>query len=135
MWVFINDAFLSIVAHEKFTSRLLVRARLQGDIQRIFPAAKVEETPKADYRYRTLLPRWQVEAAMRAEVKRINYVNFKDSVRDNTRHNTYLRVWAVMMRAQITAHAPAIKELEGNWLDIFDDDRFLSHQANTFSKM
>ena len=38
MWVFLSDAFLSIVAHRDDPDALLVRARRQGDIECVFHA-------------------------------------------------------------------------------------------------
>jgi hypothetical protein len=41
MWVFLNDSFLSIVAHRTEPGVLLVRARTAGDIEAVFPQAHV----------------------------------------------------------------------------------------------
>lgn len=43
MWVFMSDSFLSIVADSTVSKSdcLLVRARREGDIERVFPEAKV----------------------------------------------------------------------------------------------
>ena len=41
MWLCLNDAFLSIVALPGHPDELLVRARIAGDIERLFPAAQV----------------------------------------------------------------------------------------------
>lgn len=102
MWVFLNDAYLSAVEDKDDASHLMVRARLRGDLQRTFPFAwlKVMETPNGDYRFRARVPRGKFEAAMVDAVRRIDYTNFKNSVSDTPRHNTYLRVWQVMLEAQ-----------------------------------
>ena len=49
MWIFMKDAFLSIVDKGGDGSTLLVRGRHAGDIERVFPGAKVERTPARDY--------------------------------------------------------------------------------------
>ena len=49
MWVFLNNAFLSIVEHRENQNILLVRARIKGDIERVFPGVMVHKTPEADY--------------------------------------------------------------------------------------
>lgn len=102
MWVFLNDAFLSIVADRSDPSLLLVRARRRNDILVVFAEAVVIRTPTRDYAWRSVLPRKMVEDAMAAEVKRINYFNFKDTVpkSDHARHSAYLRVWATMEQFQ-----------------------------------
>ena len=60
MWIYLNDAFLSVVAHRDDDAVLLVRGRRPGDIERVFPEAAVQETPAADYRFRAALPRRRV---------------------------------------------------------------------------
>ena len=56
MWVFLNDAALSIVAQRERPDCLLVRGRVAGDIEAVFPKAHVTVTPDADYRYRASVP-------------------------------------------------------------------------------
>lgn len=99
MWIFLNDAFLSIVA-DRNSERLLVRARLKGDIERTFPGSTVVEDAGTDYRFRTWLDRKTVTDVLHNKVEEINYPNFKGSVRDDTRHTTYMDVWNVMHKAQ-----------------------------------
>jgi hypothetical protein len=100
MWVYLNDAFLSIVAHRDNAEVLLVRARRQGDIERAFPTAIVKETPTADYRFRTELPRQVVAETLAKRVSGIDYPNFKSSVAEGERHDAYLGCWAVMSEWQ-----------------------------------
>lgn len=100
MWVCLNDAFLSIVHKECARDELLVRARRRGDIEKIFPKAKVERTPTGDYLFRAVVKRGAVRKAMAGEVARITYDNFKDSVRDDALHNAYLRIWSLMIDLQ-----------------------------------
>lgn len=108
MWVYLNHAFLSIVAHRDDGDVLLVRARRAGDIERVFPTAEVKETPAADYRFRAALPRPVVADALAGAVAEIGYPNFKASVAERDRHNAYLGCWAVMSGWQeAAADAPA----------------------------
>lgn len=112
MWICLNDAFLSIVderaaaTHQPNTSpdlddTLLVRARVKGDIERVFGAAyKVERTPHRDYMYRARIRREDVAHALMAEVFGLDYGNFKDSVREDDRHSAYAAMWSVMYRLQ-----------------------------------
>ena len=99
MWVFLNNAMLSIV-EGRDRDMLLVRARIEGDIERVFPEAVVWVSPDRDYRYRAAVRRELVGLAIAAEVYKIDYKNFKDSVEDDHRHDAYLQVWETMSREQ-----------------------------------
>jgi hypothetical protein len=98
MWVFLNDSFLSIVAHQDKPGVLLVRARKAGDIKAVFPDAKTWVDEHADYPHRAEVPAENVAEAVAARVRAIGYPNFKDSVRERGRHGAYMRVWDVMWR-------------------------------------
>ena len=98
MWVFLNDSFLSIVVDRSDERRLLVRARFSGDIQSLFPAARVEHTPHGDYPFRASLDREEVIVAVSDRLRTLKYDNFKASVDDDERHKSYFDVWAAMRR-------------------------------------
>lgn len=102
MWIFLNCAMLSIVAHRNEPNKLLVRARDQGDIERVFPGAQTWEDEQADYRYRAVIPRDQVARAIGECAAGIAYPNFKASVRDDERHDWYMDVWNAGHRYQQT---------------------------------
>ena len=97
MWLFLSDAFLSIVADNGNPERLLVRARQAGDIEQVFPSAQVSHTPDHDYAYRAFLPRAEVAAAIAAQVQTIQYPNFKNSVADPDRHARYFNAYTAML--------------------------------------
>lgn len=105
MWIFLNDAMLSIVQHQDDPRLVVVRARIKGDLQRAFAGRlkghRVLRTPHADYLYRVTLPRDVVAAAQRAWLEAVTYDNFKNSVADHGRHDAYLRVWSVMNSEQL----------------------------------
>lgn len=103
MWVMLNDAYFSIVSKDCKRNELLVRARRPGDIERIFPEAKVTELHHADYQFRAVISRTLIKQAMAAEIDRISYSNFKDSVGDKDLHDAYLRVWSHMSLLQPVA--------------------------------
>lgn len=109
MWIFLNDAFLSIVSPTPNSFELLVRARFEGDIQRVFPEAQVITTDTADYRFRAMIHRDRVSQVMADEAHDIDYDNFKNSVAEDDRHMTYLRVWSVMALSQEAKHGPQRK--------------------------
>ncbi len=100
MWISLSDSFLSIVAFHCKPQSLLVRARVAGDIERVFPQATITHTPKADYAYRAEVPRTEVAAALVATVDTITYDNFKNSVSDRARHDAYFACWGAMYDLQ-----------------------------------
>lgn len=105
MWIFLTDSFLSIVDKGDQTgSTLLVRARRQGDIERVFPQAQVIEGAGTDYRYRARIPRSQVADAIAEAVRKIEYGNFKNEVAENDRHDAYFDVWSAMNKFQERRH-------------------------------
>ena len=109
MWIFLNNAMLSIVAHRDHDDALLVRARAAGDIERVFPAADTWEDAQADYRYRAVIPRDQVARAVAESVAGVHYTNFKGSVSEHARHDWYMDVWSAGMRHQLaTARRKAV---------------------------
>jgi hypothetical protein len=104
MWIFMNDAMLSIVDPQGSYdggsgpkgADLLVRARIAGDIEAVFPLAKVTKTPGRDYLFRALIPRKEVALAIADRVLDISAQNFKGSVHDRARHDAYLDCWYSM---------------------------------------
>lgn len=100
MWILLNDAYFSIVSKDCERNELLVRARRPGDIEKVFPNAKVTELHHADYQFRAVVKRSEIKSAMNAEIDRVAYSNFKDSVGDKALHDAYLRVWSHMSLLQ-----------------------------------
>ena len=77
MWVMLNNAFLSIVENRNNKSELLVRARIKGDLERVFTNVDTFEDEAADYKYRAFIERGVVEKVIASKVAGINYSNFK----------------------------------------------------------
>lgn len=100
MWIFTPNSFLSIVAHRDDPSRLLVRARLPGDIEAVFPNAKVARTPSADYLYRAEVSREEVGKTLAALAETMDYDNVKGAVTDARRAKMMGRVWATCASEQ-----------------------------------
>lgn len=96
MWLFQNDSFISVVAHRDKPGHLLVRSRIEGDIERAIPTAEVYQDASTDYRYRAVITQEALKEALIAAVNEIDYGNFKGSVKDLRRHDAYMRVWSVM---------------------------------------
>ena len=108
MWIFLNDAFLSIVQpkpHDvpkplRGRDLLLVRGRKKGDVERVFPKVRVTRTPNRDYMFRAFVPRHRVMETISRRLLDMEYTNFKDSVRNDERHDAYLKVWTTMYQYQ-----------------------------------
>ncbi len=100
MWLFLPNCFLSIVADRNNPQNMLVRARLAGHIEALFPKAKVFESLGSDYKYRSLLSRKVVKQVIATQLENIQYDNFKGSVEDDDLHNAYLKIWGLMRELQ-----------------------------------
>jgi hypothetical protein len=102
MWIFRNDAMLSIVEDWDNPEMLLVRARNAGDITNVFPNAEEIQMKRSDYAFRAWIPRDEVAAVMYESVMQINYPNFKDSINrsDMSRLRAYHNVWRDMLEYQ-----------------------------------
>jgi hypothetical protein len=98
----LSDSFISVVAlrDKPEGDTLLVRARVRGDLERLFPCVAVAETPDADYAFRTFLTRTELVHALSEAVGKLDYPNFKASVRDPDRHDAYLECWEAMQEFQ-----------------------------------
>lgn len=111
MWIMTPTAYLSIVAYTPDPGMLYVRARLNGDIEAVFPAAKVEHTPDcADYAYRAVVRRAEVATALTLLALEIDYPNFKDAVPNSDRHDVYLDIWCIWKRVQDREQALLLAE-------------------------
>lgn len=101
MWIFLSDSFLSIVDKGDASGKtLLVRARGKGEIERVFPDAQVTQGTGTDYRFRARIEREAVAQKLAAQIRGIDYSNFKSSVQEQKRHDSYMGVWQVMYRYQ-----------------------------------
>lgn len=102
MWVFLNNSFLSIVENRNNKEELLVRSRVRGDIDKIFPDSNIFEMENSDYKYRSYIKKIEVSEKIREIVTNINYDNFKDSITksEDQRHSSYLNVWNEMRKLQ-----------------------------------
>jgi hypothetical protein len=100
MWICSSDAFLSVVADRDNQDRMLVRARVKGHIENVFPLATVFTMDEADYLYRAVIDRQEVQRVVAEQIQAIDYPNFKSSVKDQSLHDAYLEIWRVMYALQ-----------------------------------
>jgi hypothetical protein len=100
MWIFLNDAMLSVIEHPNAPDTLIVRSRAKEDLEATFPDRVPENTPERDYEWRTYATRKEVAALVAARLESLDYTNFKDSVQQKDRASAYLSVWAAMLGFQ-----------------------------------
>jgi hypothetical protein len=101
MWLLANDSFLSVIASDKDSNLLVVRARRTGDLEQVFGNdIDVIEIPGRDYRYRAFLARSFVAEVMATRIMNIDYTNVKGSVKDPALHDAMMDVWGVLEKLQ-----------------------------------
>ena len=102
MWIVLNKSFLSIVKNRNNENQLLVRARVKGDIEKVFEDADVFEDENADYKYRSYISRENVANVISYELLKIDYDNFKSSVSKDEMHRShaYMNVWSAHNKSQ-----------------------------------
>jgi hypothetical protein len=121
MWLFTTDGFFSVVSKGCRKDQLMVRARVKVDLQRAFPGAKITTSPPpADYRFRVVVTRKAVTALLARTVEKLNYANFKDTVKDGARHEAYMRVWNAMYALQ---ERPKLTKSAQRYVDALELDR------------
>ena len=98
MWGFTSTGMLSVVAHRELTNDLLVRSRSPTHIREMFPYAEVDETPNADYPFRTVISRELFANVIVDYSLNISYDNFKNSIEENNFHDRCIEIWAIMLR-------------------------------------
>jgi hypothetical protein len=103
MWVLSTRGFFSAVQDGEDAGRVLVRARVRGDLERlaeILPHLERWHDPDADYAWRALVDRREWAYALGVMAGEIDYRNFKDAVADRqgrTRAGVYGKVWRVLL--------------------------------------
>lgn len=100
MWIFLPSSFICVVQKPGDTDMLTVRARIKGDIESVFPKAKVEANKGTDYRYRARVPRQEVADVLHHQVMGLNWSNFKGAVKSKKRYDAYMNVWSAMHAVQ-----------------------------------
>jgi len=134
MWVFTPDGFYSVVAHRSQRRRLIVRCRVEEDMDALrqhIPGLEVFEDEHADYRWRAIVTKREWKRALARMGEAIDYDNFKNEVtrrQGDLRHDVYMRVWsAVLTLQQGGRYQPRQRDygptLFGDrWFDGFDDE-------------
>ncbi len=105
MWVFTKNGFFSAVEHFEKPNTVHVRARFEGDLERLCKAHNIEPqidyTPNNDYAYRMDFDKSQWAQIIAQECEEIDYHNFKNEVHDGTaRDRAYMECWYALNKAQ-----------------------------------
>ena len=108
MWLFCKSGYFSAVKHNAKPNTILLRARVEGDLERLAEAhqidLRIEHTPEADYAFRAELSAAEWTRAVMEESDAIDYGNFNNAVHDGTaRDDAYMEVWGVMCGLQDTS--------------------------------
>ena len=91
MWIFVADAFISVVAHPDDGELAIVRARHPDHIENLFPWAEVWEIPDSqhgyevhanDYRYKATVSREAIKAEMAERVDQLSTESFRAAIED-----------------------------------------------------
>ena len=97
-WIFSVKGFVSIVIDKQTPGNLLVRGRIKGDIEAMFPEAKVTQDAERDYLYRATIHKDIVRTVIAQHIDAIDYDNFKNA---NPKERTWLtRIWNIMYQVQ-----------------------------------
>jgi len=96
MWIFTKHGFVSIVEDRNNLGYLLVRAREQTPLRKLFLGHQIFHTPVADYPYRVRVKQGHVASVIDNEIRKIHYSNFKDSIKDNEDyHDLLMEIWYI----------------------------------------
>jgi hypothetical protein len=77
----------------------VIASRVRGDIERLWPTAKVVEDEGTDYAFRARMSPKAVSKVLAEEVTGINYDNYKHST-ETRRMPFYMICWGAMVQMQ-----------------------------------
>lgn len=98
MWLFMNEAFLSLIDKSDDNNTLLVQAR--RTIERLLPEANVQVGGGTDYRYCSRISSERMATVIADLIRKIHCRNFKSIVTDAVSHNSYMDVCSAMFTFQ-----------------------------------
>ena len=152
MWIFVDDAFVSVVQYHPEKDKdspqplpkgdlVLVRARVEADLDSlrpIVPNLTVQDVKAADYRFRTIITKRQLKKWLTRKVDALDYdSHFKEVVRDRApnvhgRYSAMMAVWSAMNRLQPSSWTPSkAKPID----EMFDSvDEFMSFTGTAVAK-
>lgn len=100
MWIFTKSGFYSVVADQEQAGKVVVRSRWKEDLANLNKGLKVKgkiiQAQKADYPFRMIIDQLAWARFLHGQAEMIDYLNFKDQIKDYERHDLYLKVWAAL---------------------------------------
>jgi hypothetical protein len=80
MWLYLRNAFVSIVQHHERHDLLVVRARNRKHLEEL-GFQKIQRTRDTDYEFRVIVTRPRFLQMMMRQVEHLTYTNYKDASR------------------------------------------------------
>ena len=96
MYVFTENAFLAILAHEQDERLVEIRAQFKGDIERTFPESEVAFTLGEEFPYSTSVSRDRASERIALRVQHVGYRRFNSASDEPWRQNAYSQVESVL---------------------------------------
>lgn len=124
MWMYFNDAFVSVVEHQDDSQTLLVRSRFRGHLENLLPGLDIHKDTGSDYPFRVFISRRAfANVIQRRILDDLNYTNFKASIPNDTDRATAFHVYGATLAASQTYALPPPRGLSkrDNWADAEDD--------------
>jgi hypothetical protein len=88
MLIMLQNSYLSVAQHPNHPDKLAVHSTIPGDIEQVFPAAQVAEDAK-NGTYRAVVSKAEMQAAMSAQIAKIDYTSLGGAVRGELRSGAY----------------------------------------------
>lgn len=100
MWLFTTGGFYSVHNADN-PNQIEIRSRDPEDLINMKalcnePDAPIISTPKADYPCRIVVHRQSFAEAMARQIHELDYKNFKNEIKSNTRHNMLMEIWGTV---------------------------------------
>ena len=104
MWVCTNYGFFSIVKVDPRYSKtgdnsidevFTVRSRVKSHLEQAFENKKIYQYSNSDYEFRVYLTLIELNEFLLNEINSIDYLNFKNSVKDPILHKFFSNIWVL----------------------------------------
>jgi len=101
MWICFNDGFISAVKSKNDPNMLVIRSRRLEDLESVVGSDRhIEVNGGTDYKYRTEITKSEWAEIVSERIMDTDYTNFKNSVKDVSLHNLYIKMWNLHYKYQ-----------------------------------
>lgn len=120
MWIFTNKGAVSIVQDWKDPLFFWVRSRKREHLVSFatgmepYPSKRIEVTPNNDYAFRVKVSLSEFQTLMVTQPEKVDYTNFKNSIKDNVYHHACSKIWSALLDACNTGCYAAQSSLFGS---------------------